>query len=170
MIGPDFEPYSIGSDKIKDGSITSDNFSSNAIQITHLDSDNLNSNLFSNLEGINFEDHAIDEFKLATDSIYTDHFVDEAVTDIHIAENMINSTDMTINNIALHAITADDIKVERLISQYFATGSATGTTIAHEALSTKCRMEPLNSPTLFLNRRRALRHRKFKNTTLIQMQ
>ena len=134
--GVDFDSYSLDSHKIVNNSIASGNFQNGAIQNQHFKVNDLPGRVFSNIDGMNIEDNAINEEKITTDSIYTHHFIDEAVTQHHILPNMINSSNMAINNIALHAIQAIDIKPEELESKYFANESATGRNIGHKVLST----------------------------------
>jgi hypothetical protein len=137
ITGSNFEPYVLDSTKFSEKSIEGKNFDTNAIKITHLSPNSLDTRVFSNIEGNNFEDRAIDDQKIASDSIITHHFNDESVTELHILDNMINSTNMSINNIALHQVMGEDIKVEKLNSKYFANASATGTTMGHQILSTQ---------------------------------
>lgn len=134
--GANFDSYSLDSHKIVNNSVDTENFQNGAIQTNQLNINDLPGRVFSNIDGVNIEDNAISDIKLATDSIYTLHFVNEAVTSHHISENMVNSTNMAVNNIALHAIADVDIFPEQLPSEYFAFESATGINIAHEVLST----------------------------------
>ncbi|MEK9727848.1 MAG: hypothetical protein VW397_07070, partial [Candidatus Margulisiibacteriota bacterium] len=132
----DIDGYSIGTHKLVNQTLTSDNFADGSITNSKLVFDDLGEIKFKDVTGEDILENSIDEFKLATDSIYTVHLMDQAVTTVHIGVNMVNSTNMAVNNIALHSIQANDIKVERLPSPYFATGAATGINIAHEALFT----------------------------------
>ena len=118
---------------------------------------------------MNIEDNAINEEKITTDSIYTHHFIDEAVTQHHILPNMINSSNMAINNIALHAIQAIDIKPEELESKYFANESATGRNIGHKVLSTTMSGNTIQESYFVYEHPPGTPSHKFKNNTSIQV-
>ena len=132
----DIDGYSIGTHKFKNNTLKTDNFANGSISNSKLVLDDLGEIKFKDVTGDDILENSIDEFKLATDSIYTIHFADQAVTTVHIGINMVNSTNMSVNNIATHSIQSNDILVEQLPSPYFASESATGINIAHEALFT----------------------------------
>ncbi len=136
LVALDFREGSIGKNAFQAGSIQGDRLEQNALTGDSLKGQSLQSRLFSGITGTNFEDDAITSVALAQPSVYTNQITDSAVSGNHILKNQVNAP---INNIARHAITADDIFVEELTSSpfdYFNNGAATGETIAHGALST----------------------------------